>query len=725
MADSSVWPLARLLAVRWKIFIINPINNPIMRKVNILAAVCLFSVAAMAQQPTPGIRQLTPSELGRAQHAAPATLAPQALPQGGGIRLSAPLKAEAPQARAEALGEGERYVGYFSNSDMLSMGFELSSMSAATFYDPDICRKYTGDQVTRLSATFTGELLKCTLWLSETLGGPRLAEAEIPAGSLPSAQGGTVEAVLDAPYTITADGFYIGYDVEMLAAADQPAQYYPLAFNADGTMGSGTALLSSDGTLYDDLTSYYASSYGYVLVLGMQACVQSQNHSDYDLALLDFESMTYLLNAGDLDGQGQYPATILGSVMNYGSETVDGFDLIVYCNGEPYGTLPFETDGGIASFKGGRFAVTVPVLSSFSLASFSFEVGGLAGGSTDQYEANNSAELPLMRFYEPEQAVAKTPLLELYTTGQCVNCPYGHAVVSAAAATSHPAIVAHHVGFYEDDYTMQESYTYMYEFGVGGAPSAVADRAWNAYDGAYVFSTGYTNAAAGGEVVNQYLSEAGAFIPAFATITAVPSYDADTRTLTVNVSGTKSDADLFDYVMTAPRVHAYLTEDGLVGDQIRPGGLRGSYVDASYVHDHVLRTVLGEDAAWGVAPVWYDDTYTATFTATLDPEWVPENMNIVVFLTNEDSESLWNHAVMNAAQVNLSGEDTGLSTAPAGEGFAAWGGEGRVCLSGDFRSFRVYTLQGAEVPASGLAPGIYVVAVDTESGTQVRKVAVR
>ena len=93
--------------------------------------------------------------------------------------------------------------------------------------------------------------------------------------------------------------------------------------------------------------------------------------------------------------------------------------------------------------------------------------------------------------------------------------------------------------------------------------------------------------------------------------------------------------------------------------------------------------------------------------------------------SGEDSESPWNHAVMNAAQVNLSGKDTGISAAPAGEGFAAWGGEGRVCLSGDFRSFRVYTLQGAEVPASGLAAGIYVVAVETDGGTQVRKVAVR
>ena len=53
----------------------------------------------------------------------------------------------------------------------------------------------------------------------------------------------------------------------------------------------------------------------------------------------------------------------------------------------------------------------------------------------------------------------------------------GVAKKSAAAATSHPAIVAHHVGFYEDDYTMQESYTYMYEFGVGGAPTVPAGAA--------------------------------------------------------------------------------------------------------------------------------------------------------------------------------------------------------------------------------------------------------
>lgn len=696
-----------------------------MRKVNILAAVCLFSVAAMAQQSVLGIRQLDAAEAARIRSAAFRQEAPQALLGNAAPCLSAPLEAKVPQARAEALAEGEQYVGYFSNeTDLMGMGFEADRITAATFYDAGICQKYAGDRVTRLSAMLGTSVSGCTLWIAESLEGPRAAEAEIPAESLPSADGGTVEAVLDAPFTIPAEGFYIGYDLEFLPEAERPAQYYPALVNIDGMMGSGTAFFSTDGSAFDDLTSYYASSYGYVFVLGMQACVESERHSARDLALLDFESMAYLFDRSHCNDEGQYPVTIIGSVLNYGIESVESFTLAVSCNGQPYSEIPFTSESAIRPFGGARFATQIPVEDTANMATFTFEVAAVGSGQ-DEYADNDEAALPLMMFYSPEQAAAKTPLLELYTTGQCPNCPYGHAAVSAAATTSHPAIVAHHVGFYTDEFTIGESNVYMNAFGVGGAPSAVADRAWNSYNGAYAFSTGYTDAAAGGEVINQYLSEAGALIPAFATITAVPSYDADTRRLTVAVSGTKSDAALFDYVMAAPRVHAYLTEDGLVGDQIRPGGFFGSYIDTDYVHDHVLRAILGEDTEWGVVPEWNGDTYTATFTATLDPEWVPENMNIVVFISNESGEGPWHHAVMNAAQVNLSGEDTGIDAASASDTFAVWGGEGRVCLSGEYRSFRVYTLQGAEVPAAGLAPGIYVVAVDTESGTQVRKVAVR
>lgn len=696
-----------------------------MRKLNFLAAACLLSAAAMAQQPTLGIRQLSPAELGRAQHAAPATLAPQALPQGGGPRLSAPLKAKAPQARAEALGEGERYVGYYGGDWDYYFSLDTLKVSMATHYDAGLCKKYVGDPITRISADFGNAISECTLWIAETLGGPRLAEVEIPAGDLPGAMGGNVEVQLETPVPVPAGGYYLGYDMVCLEDFKEQPEYYPISFASGAVAGSGIMLVSfDDGQSWLDYTWGFGQSMG-AAALAVRTAIKSQNHSDYDLALTDFHCDRLLFDETTRADDGSFSATVGCTIMNYGFQPVQGLTIGIYANGELDFTMPISAEGGIPSLAGGLLTFPLSIPSTMNNPVFSFEIIELEGGVQDQYAANNSATLPPMRFYAPEQAAAKTPLLELYTTGQCVNCPYGHAAVKAAAATSHPAIVAHHVGFGVDAFTIEESNVYLNAFEVPGAPYAISNRSWLASDAACFFGTGYYDASEGAEEINEKISASNASVPAFATITAVPSYNPDTRTLTVNVSGTKSDAALFDYVMTAPRVHAYLTEDGLVGDQMRPGGLRGSYVDTDYVHDHVLRAILGEDAAWGVAPVWYGGNYTATFTATLDPEWVPENMNIVVFLSNEDSESPWNHAVMNAAQVNLSGKDTGISAAPAGEGFAAWGGEGRVCLSGDFRSFRVYTLQGAEVPASGLAAGIYVVAVETDGGTQVRKVAVR
>lgn len=671
----------------------------------------------MAQQPTLGVRQLSPAEAFKA--------APAPALRGGGPRLSAPLKAKAPQARAEALGEGEQYVGYFDEEGGIGYNAGSGTVTMATFCDPLLTGRYVGDQVTRLRAYFYQDISSCTLWLSETLGGERLMEFDIPAESLPGAEGGIVEVQLPTPYTIPANGFYIGYDAACRETGEGE-QYYPLILGMSGLLRSEGALLSTDGgNSWSDLTDSYYSSSGFLLTLGMDAAIVSENHSGYDLAITDFHADSYVVDRSYDNGQGAYPMIVVGSVVNYGTEASTGFNLSVSCNGEEYWETRLQFQSPLESFTGGLFMMTLPVDLSLAEATFSFTASPLDAATTDLCESNNTTPLPTMIFYDPDQAVAKTPLIEMYTGAGCVFCPYGHASVSAAAATSHPAIVAHHVGYEPDIYTIDESYTYMDAFGVGGAPSATSDRAWVILNDGCVFSTSYDNAEEGGAAVNDAISMTGVLIPAFATITAVPSYNPDTRELTVTVSGAKSDAALFDHVMAAPRVHAYLTEDGLVGDQIRPNAFGGRYTDHNYVHDHVLRAVLGEDAAWGVAPVWDGDNYTATFTATLDPEWVPENMNIVAFITNESGEGPWNHAVMNAAQVDLAGKDTGISATPAGEGFAAWGGEGRVCLSGDFRSFRVYTLQGAEVPASGLAAGIYVVAVETDGGTQVRKVAVR
>ena len=55
----------------------------------------------------------------------------------------------------------------------------------------------------------------------------------------------------------------------------------------------------------------------------------------------------------------------------------------------------------------------------------------------------------------------------MYTTGYCPN---GHKVAEAIPESVNHVKVAHHVGYGEDEFTLQDSYNYMYEFLVKGAP---------------------------------------------------------------------------------------------------------------------------------------------------------------------------------------------------------------------------------------------------------------
>lgn len=152
------------------------------------------------------------------------------------------------------------------------------------------------------------------------------------------------------------------------------------------------------------------------------------------------------------------------------------------------------------------------------------------------------------------------------------------------------------------------------------------------------------------EAINVYAN-----IPSFVSVNIEPSYNADTRELTVKVSGEgveKAHEMLGDDAV----VSVYLTEDDLVSRQ-----LDGNVWDNDFEHNHVYRCAVTD--VFGDAINWNGDNYENDFTVTLDSSWKPENMNIVAFVSRPLENDMTDAWVTNAEVAKVVRGETGISNA--------------------------------------------------------------
>lgn len=83
--------------------------------------------------------------------------------------------------------------------------------------------------------------------------------------------------------------------------------------------------------------------------------------------------------------------------------------------------------------------------------------------------------------------------------------------------------------------------------------------------------------------------------------------------------------------LTTGKLQIWITEDGIVAEQIMPNGV----LNKEYVHNHVLRAAVNGD--WGdPITVAKGEIKTNDYTFTLDKSWVVKNLHLVVFVYNEE-----------------------------------------------------------------------------------------
>ena len=256
--------------------------------------------------------------------------------------------------------------------------------------------------------------------------------------------------------------------------------------------------------------------------------------------------------------------------------------------------------------------------------------------------------------FDPDSRQRNVVLLEYFTGQECPRCPEGlkYVLKRIEGVEDKVAFVAHHVGFYEDDFTIKESVPllFFYESDTTYAPAMMFDRTCIKGKGgskkdAVIFSVGAFEKSD----IKKMLE-----VPAGASMKLTTELDESGSTLTVKVSG-----KLHDEYPNA-KMNVYITQDSIKGYE-------QSGVDnwKNYYHRNAIRVSLtgnwGEDM--GVSKGDYSKEYTYTIPdkirgkSGVSIKTDVNKMSVVAFIAEvndvKNIKGARNNKVLNAAVAKI------------------------------------------------------------------------
>ena len=200
------------------------------------------------------------------------------------------------------------------------------------------------------------------------------------------------------------------------------------------------------------------------------------------------------------------------------------------------------------------------------------------------------------------------------------------------------------------------------------------------------------------DLVNQDMGE-----PAFATIDLQAQYDAETRQLTIDVTGDLVEGAID--ILGTPSVTLLLTENNVKSKQVIINqATQRPTTKQDYTHHHVLRRFATPPTG---APVEVNgDHFAARHTVSIDPSWNLQEMTLVGFVTRT-AETVTDDNVLAMDITNCNalslGDLTGIHDTEASAGK---------------QQREYFLLNGQRVNPGNLPKGIYII----REGGKARKV---
>lgn len=540
----------------------------------------------------------------------------------------------------KALGENQMYMGNYTSDNYDTDGLGLpgypETFKMGAFLPLSLVQNYEGANVVAIRFAVAAAITDAEVFLIPvTKLSPLTVGDAVISEVVKSTKAGWNTVNFGTPYTINTEGvvgFLLGYQYKQkntTSGGYYTNDCYPISVVEEGTiqttytygkLGSATAKWQDIGL----------SSYGNLCV---QAVVESENFAEYDLHLNSISSAAF----GGTETGLKYNL----AMTNVGTKTLTDYTVDLLIDGNLVETLnaPIPvTQAGVT--YSGTVALEGLTAGPHTLTARAMTAAGeeVTGQEVQCTFSSYSTQFPRQKL-----------LVEHFTSQSCTYCPLGINVLNkldqlrddVAWVSIHGILnssVTHNYVTAEGE--QMESY-----LGLSSWPSAAFNRYDFDFDGALPYSLGYYEQYA--QAAAQMLSDEmdANPTPSLATIGLKATLDKETRELNITVDGQATE-DFNTIFGTQVAINVYLTEDSLVARQLNQGTW-----EPNAIHNHVLRDVVTR-APSGDAVKWNgDNTYTNTYTVTLDKAWKTDNMHIVAFMARTGAGV--NKEVINAELIDM------------------------------------------------------------------------
>jgi len=329
-------------------------------------------------------------------------------------------------------------------------------------------------------------------------------------------------------------------------------------------------------------------------------------------------------------------------VINPSNDVIDGFDIIYSIDGDRPVTSHCGTTLNYGETASVEFTVSNASLSPDVAHTMVVEAVCEADGRPE----NNRRTLKIGTYTDSWE---RRVLIEEFTTENCGNCPRAintlHQCENAGYG-DRMNIVAHHAGYGKDWLTQPEDveYTWFYDpSGESGtfAPAVMLDRTILENQSFPVNSIGYFDTFE--PVLKNSLAA-----PAFVDVSAVASFVDGAIEISVDVER----MPIFEVITEHPCLSVYVIEDKI------PHRDQAGITSDSFTHSHVFRTCASE--VFGTPFDFEDNKAHLEFSVTRRQEWTMENIKIVAFVHDYDSEDIGNCRVYNSVSTSAIPSGVGL-----------------------------------------------------------------
>lgn len=354
-------------------------------------------------------------------------------------------------------------------------------------------------------------------------------------------------------------------------------------------------------------------------VLSLEMVVSGDNFSASDLWMQKIVGPEMPVS---VDGDIQ----LKGIVRNIGTETVNEFNVEYSIDGSVKSVIPYRE-----SLQYGETAEILLTVNGDEITpdeSHNLELKVLY--PNDNFNDNDSL-VQKIGFYT--QSFPHRVLVEEFTSEECVNCPRAIMALEQCINAGYGdsmSIVAHHVGYKQDWLTIKEDYAYSDFFDIHSAPSGMLDRRLVGSETNPVFAIG--NFSQFGPLVEEAMAR-----PSFVSLNVNPSVADGELTVQVDIRR----LPIFEATCQHPRLTVYAVESGILHHN--QAGIESD----TFTHSHVMRRHLTDE--WGDEIDWNGDSASLTVTCNIDEEWNLENMEVVAFVNEYDSMSVFDCKVHNSA----------------------------------------------------------------------------